>query len=63
MPTLYDNIENNLLSEMKRELADATCADVCVGYFNLRGWRHFADVVDRWPGRRVPPARRHDSDA
>ena len=47
MPTIYDNIQSNLLSELKRELPEAKREDVCDGYFNLRGWRHLADVVDR----------------
>jgi len=57
LPTIYDNIEHHLLGELKGELAGATRADVCVGYFNLRGWRHLADAVDSWPGGQAGECR------
>ena len=49
MPTVDEKIENNLLSVLKRDSADATRADVCIRYSNLREWRRVADAVDRWP--------------
>lgn len=50
MPTIYDNIENQFLQGLSYSLQDATRADFCVGYFNLRGWRGVADYVDKWEG-------------
>ncbi len=50
MPTIYDNIENQFLQGLSNSLQDATRADFCVGYFNLRGWRGVADYVDKWVG-------------
>jgi hypothetical protein len=50
VPTIFDNIENYLLKELKATLQESTHADFCVGYFNLRGWKHLASAVDAWPG-------------
>lgn len=50
MPTIYDNIDSQFLQGLSNSLEDATRADFCVGYFNLRGWRGIADYVDRWEG-------------
>jgi hypothetical protein len=50
VPRIFDNIENNLLPALQETLAVAECADYCVGYFNLRGWRHLAEYADRWTG-------------
>jgi superfamily II DNA or RNA helicase len=50
MPTIYDNIENQFLQGLSNSLQDATRADFCVGYFNLRGWRGVADYVEKWVG-------------
>ena len=43
MPTIYDNIENNLADELNK-------ADLCVSYFNLRGWNNLANYVDYFQG-------------
>jgi len=52
MPTIYDNIDTDLLQGLKNALsaAGARRADVCVGYFNLRGWRCIADEIEALPG-------------
>ncbi len=50
MPTIYDNIENVLGDELKNAFETAYKADLCVGYFNLRGWTTFAKDVDNFVG-------------
>ena len=35
---------------MQDTLKVAGRADVCVGYFSLRGWKRFAEYVERWAG-------------
>lgn len=50
MPRIFDNIEISLLPALQETLKVSLHADVCVGYFNLRGWRHLAGEVDRWEG-------------
>ncbi len=50
MPIIYDNIENNLGAALKAAFEVAYKADVCVGYFNLRGWDSLAEYVDKFVG-------------
>ena len=50
MPTIYDNIEQNLADALKSAFNIAYKADICVGYFNLRGWDALADYVDNFNG-------------
>jgi len=50
MPTIFDNIETVFLENaahngLRDALKVARRGDFCVGYFNLRGWKHIDDVV------------------
>lgn len=48
MPRIFDNIEKQLLPALRDSLDVAHKADFCVGYFNLRGWSHLSDHIDKW---------------
>jgi superfamily II DNA or RNA helicase len=53
MPKIYDNIENHLSKGLSETLEVSNRADLCVGYFNLRGWRQIGDKVDALCGANV----------
>lgn len=50
MPNIFDNISHKLLPTLRDTLTQSTRADLCIGYFNLRGWRELADSVDHFEG-------------
>jgi len=62
MPTIFDNItteflENAVKNGLRDALKLAKKGDFCVGYFNLRGWRHIDDVVESWQSNGTSPCR------
>jgi len=50
MPQIFDNIEEALLPAIKESIRCSYRADICVGYFNLRGWRSIAEDINAWNG-------------
>jgi hypothetical protein len=57
MPRIIDNINIKLEDFLRSTLVPCTRADMCVGYFNLRGWKLIDDLVDRWVGEEGSCAR------
>jgi Helicase conserved C-terminal domain/PLD-like domain len=50
MPRIFDNIETQFHPALAEALKLSGRADFCVGYFNLRGWKTIADLIEDWPG-------------
>ncbi len=53
MPKIYDNIENYLSKGLNETIEVSDRTDLCVGYFNLRGWRQIGDKIDDLRGSKV----------
>ncbi|RYG08332.1 MAG: hypothetical protein EOO07_25815, partial [Chitinophagaceae bacterium] len=53
MPKIYDNIENHLAKGLNETLEVSNRTDLCVGYFNLRGWKQIGNKIDALCGDRV----------
>lgn len=53
MPKIYDNIENSLSKGLNETLSVSTRTDLCVGYFNLRGWKQIGANVEKLTGETV----------
>ena len=50
MHNIFDNIDQQLLPVLQQTLENATHADFCVGYFNLRGWSGLGSYIENWDG-------------
>ena len=53
MPDILDNLtpDSRLLNTIQTTLSVSSRADFCVGYFNLRGWKHIDSYIDKWDGQ------------
>ena len=56
MPRIFDNLnqESKLLPALQDTFDLSARADLCVGYFNLRGWAGLAPYVDGWDSNDGP---------
>jgi len=50
VPTIYDNIEFSLFKDLEESIKESNRADICTGYFNLRGWDIISDEVEQLKG-------------
>jgi superfamily II DNA or RNA helicase len=57
MTKIFDNIELELGSHLVETLKQSERFDAAVGYFNLRGWKIFGDVIKERPTGDHPVAR------
>ena len=48
MPKIYDNQEVTLLSGLTNALQRSFKSDICTAYFNLRGWKRLASLIDQY---------------
>jgi len=46
MPKIYDNIANHLTKGLNETLEVSQRTDLCVGYFNLRGWKEISEKIE-----------------
>lgn len=57
MTRIFDNIELRLGEHLQATLQDFDRMDVAVGYFNLRGWSEFDEIVASKDATGAPVAR------
>lgn len=57
MTRIFDNIETLLGPHLQSTLKDFETVDIAVGYFNVRGWHAFDEIVSRKPDRTGPTIR------
>ena len=48
MPTIYDNKNTHLFSGLKDALKRSSKSDICTAYFNLRGWKKIASLIEAY---------------
>ena len=48
MPKIYDNQEISFLSGLEDALDRSYKSDICTAYFNLRGWKRLASMIDEY---------------
>ena len=48
MPKIYDNKEVKLVQGLEEALERSFRSDICTAYFNLRGWKKLAALVDQY---------------
>ncbi len=58
MPNIFDNIDKKLLEALNKTLATSQRADMCAGYFNLRGWKSIDAKIEALPSTPGFPACR-----
>ena len=53
MPAILDNLtpDSRMLKAIQTTLSVSSHADFCVGYFNLRGWKHIESHIEKWDGQ------------
>lgn len=57
MTRIFDNIELSLGGHLVETLRESNRIDAAVGYFNIRGWKLFGDVVQERDSGKNPVAR------
>ncbi|MDO9028268.1 MAG: hypothetical protein Q7U68_05340 [Candidatus Roizmanbacteria bacterium] len=45
MPRTFGNIEQSLLPALQETLQSSNRADLCIDYFNLRGWKQLDSYI------------------
>ena len=50
MPKIYDNKKTSFLSGLSDALGRSNRSDICTAYFNLRGWKKIASLIDKYQG-------------
>ena len=57
MPKIYDNSQVSFLSGLRSALQRSHRSDICSAYFNLRGWKKIADLIETYKGREEDQCR------
>ena len=57
MTRIFDNIELSLGGQLVETFRESNRIDAAVGYFNIRGWKLFGDVITERESQKTPVAR------